>query len=81
MYQYISPSENLVLLLTHYWTPLNVTSAKEGLKKLMGASNTYHRSRAKVMAVASDGNTCDWNTWIEYKHGFYTEQPFVCLVL
>ena len=77
MYQYVSPSENLVLLLTHYWTPLNVTSVKEGLKKLMGASNTYHKSRAKVMAVASDGNICDWNTWIEYKHGFYPEQPFV----
>ena len=37
MYEYVSSSDNLVLLLTHYWTPLNVTSVKEGLKKLMGA--------------------------------------------
>ena len=77
MYQYVSGSDNLVLLLTHYWTPLNVTSVKEGLKKLMGAKERFHKTRPKVMAVASDGTTCDWDTWIEYKHGFYPNQPFV----
>lgn len=77
MYQFASANENIVLLLTHYWTPLNVTSVREGVRKLMGASNTYHKSRAKVMAVASDGNTCDWDTWLEYKHGFYDNQPFI----
>lgn len=77
MYEYVSSSDNLVLLLTHYWTPLNVTSVKEGLKKLMGAKERYHKTRPKVMAVASDGTTCDWDTWIEYKHGFYSNQPFV----
>jgi 5-methylcytosine-specific restriction endonuclease McrA len=77
MYKFVSSSENIVLLLTHYWTPLNVTSVKEGLKKLMGASDRYHKSRPKVLAVASDGVTCDWETWMEYKHGFYPEQPFI----
>lgn len=77
MYQYVSSSENLVLLLTHYWTPLNVTSVKEGLKKLMGAKERFHKTRPKVVAVAGDGNTCDWDTWLEYKHGFYPEQPFI----
>ena len=59
MYQYVNSSDNIVLLLTHYWTPLNVTSVKEGIKKLMGASNRFHKSRPKVMAVASDGNIWD----------------------
>ena len=39
--EYVSSSDNLVLLLTHYWTPLNVTSVKEGLKKLMGAQKDF----------------------------------------
>ena len=43
----------------------------------MGAKERYHKTRPKVVAVASDGNNCDWDTWIEYKHGFYAEQPFV----
>ena len=68
---------NLVLLLPITGLLLNVTSVKEGLKKLMGAKERYHKTRPKVVAVASDGNTCDWDTWIEYKHGFYPEQPFV----
>ena len=77
MYQFASAEENLVLLLTHYWTPLNVTSVREGVRKLMAAKNTYHKSRPKVLAVASDGVTCDWDTWIEYNHGFYEKQPFI----
>ena len=77
MYQFASANENIVLLLTHYWTPLNVTSVREGVRKLMSAGNAYHKSRPKVLAVASDGTTCDWETWIEYKHGFYEEQPFI----
>ena len=47
MYQYVTTSENLVLLLTHYWTPLNVTSVKEGLKKLMGAKNDFTKQDQK----------------------------------
>ena len=64
MYQYVNTSENLVLLLTHYWTPLNVTSVQEGLKKLMGAKERFHKTRPKVMAVASDGTICGWDKWI-----------------
>ena len=58
------PGENVTLVLSHYWVPIGVTSAKDSIRKLYRESD---KPRSKCTILALDKHYCmkNWSQWIE----------------
>ena len=64
------PNDKVVLILSHFWTPINVTTAKEGIRKLFCSTN--------VQALSASGEPLTWEDWINPSRACYFEnQPFL----
>tara|TARA_Y100000592_G_scaffold67488_1_gene104854 strand:+ start:3687 stop:4268 length:582 start_codon:yes stop_codon:yes gene_type:complete len=64
-----NPKDNVVLILSHFWTPINITSAKEGIKKLMSPD---------IKAISNGGEPLCWEDWIDPTRAcYYDNQPFL----
>ena len=67
------PSQDLCLILTQSWQPFGVTTAKEGIKKLMRGS---FRKKANIKAVDKNGNAHKFDDWID-KADYFDDQPML----
>lgn len=67
--------DNIVLILSHYWTPVGITTAKEGIRKLISHS---YATNPQVKAISSNFQPLTWNEWIDPKFSCYhSNQPFL----
>ena len=69
------PDDSVTLILSHYWTPIGVTTAKDGIRKLF-SEQTRSRSKCTVFALDKNCNVKNWDNWIGSSHSeFYPNQP------
>lgn len=73
----IDGKQRVVLILSHFWTPINITTAKEGLKKLIACGcNSLEYPSVKVLS--NGGEPLLWEEWIDPERAYYyKEQPFI----
>jgi len=72
-----SPQDNTTLLLSHYWLPINITTAKEGIRKLV-SSGTIYKSKPSVKVLSGSGEPMLWEDWINAGGTCYnSNQPFL----
>ena len=70
-----APSDNLTLILSHYWTPIGVTSAKDAIRKLCRDSEKS-RSESSILALDRHYVSKGWKQWLDSTHNDYFEdQP------
>lgn len=70
-------SETTTLILSHYWTPIGVTSAKDAITKLSRTSSTRPQ-HANIKAIARSGELLCWDQWIDAGAArYYSNQPFI----
>lgn len=67
-YYICNPSDSLVLILSHFWTPINITTAKEGIRKLSSGED--------IRVISNGGEPMSWEEWIT-SNAFYENQPFL----
>jgi len=66
-----SPEDNVVLILSHFWTPINITTAREGIKKISSTSSN-------IKAISPEGLILNWKDWIDGSNRLhYDNQPFL----
>lgn len=73
----INSKDRVVLILSHFWTPINITTAKEGIRKLIscGSISTKHQS---VKCLSESGEPLNWEEWINPQRAtYYEDQPFL----
>jgi hypothetical protein len=63
-----NPSDKVVLILSQFWTPINITTAKEGIIKLS--------SSRQIKAISNGGQPMNWKEWLECNY-LYENQPFL----
>jgi hypothetical protein len=67
----------LVLILSHFWTPINITTAKEGIRKLISCGSKNNKE-ASVRALSDSGEPLLWEEWIDPERStYYKNQPFL----
>lgn len=67
--------EVTTLLLSHYWTPIGVTTARDAITKL-SRSQQQSWDQTHIKAITSHGVCVNWNDWID-TGDYYTNQPYV----
>ena len=69
--------ETTTLILSHYWTPIGVTSARDAITKL-SRSQDMSWDDAHIKAITKDGNCVNWNDWNDSGiTQYYTNQPYL----
>ena len=64
-----SPQDNVVLILSHFWTPINITTAREGIKKLASSDGS-------IKSISPEGLILDWEEWSSGSNNlYYDNQP------
>lgn len=69
--------ETTTLILSHYWIPIGVTSAKDAVTKL---SRTYGQSteQATIRTITNTGELLTWDRWIDAGEArYHSNQPFM----
>lgn len=71
------PEDSLTLILSKFWTPIGITSAREGIRKLCrDASNK--RTQSRVFAIDNHSNIKNWSQWEKSSPGeLFSNQPFL----
>lgn len=70
-------SEITTLLLSHYWQPIGVTTAKDAIIKLSRTTGKSDRSSV-IKAITSSGELLGWDRWIDAGEArYYSNQPFM----
>jgi hypothetical protein len=73
----IDSKDRLALILSHYWTPINITTAREGVRKLMSCG-AFCDKEATVRALSYSGEPLLWEEWIDSSRAaYYKNQPFL----
>ena len=73
----IDSKDRLVLILSHYWAPINITTAREGVRKLMSCG-AFCDKEATVRALSYSGEPLLWEEWIDSSRAaYYKNQPFL----
>lgn len=73
----IDSKDRTVLILSHYWTPINITTAREGVRKLMSCGSANDKD-ATVRALCYSGEPLLWEEWIDSERSsYYKNQPFL----
>lgn len=69
------PDDAIVLILSHYWMPIGITTAKEGVRKLIRESDR-NRKNSTIFALDRHYNIKNWSQWCDSHHDeFYLKQP------
>ena len=69
--------ERVVLILSHFWTPINITSAREGIRKLISCGSDSLRTKS-VFALSYGGEPLSWENWINpERSSYYPNQPHI----
>ena len=72
-----SPQDNTTLLLSHYWLPINITTAKEAVRKLV-SNGSRHKKNPTVKVLSGSGEPMLWDDWIDGGQAIYnSNQPFL----
>lgn len=72
-----SPQDNTTLLLSHYWLPINITTAKEAIRKLVSNGNK-NKKNPTVKVLSGSGEPMLWDDWIDGGQAIYnSNQPFL----
>ena len=67
----------VVLILSHFWTPINITTAKEGIRKLISCGSKSNEIQS-VHALSFSGEPLSWEDWINSERAtYYKNQPFL----
>ena len=70
-------TETTTLLLSHYWQPIGVTTAKDAITKLSRTHGMKERD-CTVKAITKSGELLEWDRWIDAGEArYYSNQPFV----
>jgi 5-methylcytosine-specific restriction endonuclease McrA len=73
----IDSKDRTVLILSHFWTPINITTAKEGVRKLISSGSSSHKNPS-VKALSFSGEPLLWEDWIDSSRAsYYKSQPFL----
>ena len=73
----IDSKDRVVLILSHFWTPINITTAKEGIRKLISCGSLTNKD-SSVRVLSQSGEPLYWEEWInEERATYYQEQPFI----
>ena len=69
--------ETTTLILSHYWVPIGVTSARDAITKL-SRSQQMTWDKAHVKAITKDGALVCWEDWIDPgMASYYHNQPYL----
>lgn len=74
---YCKAKDRFVLLLTQAYTPLGITTAREGIYKLI---RCVQHSNPSVYALSRDGNQVSWNDWVDPELAelyLHDDQPYL----
>mgnify|MGYP003133404203 CR=1 FL=1 len=70
--------DRVVLILSHFWTPINITTAREGIRKLISCGSKSSKDPT-VSALSFSGEPLLWEEWISpERSSYYNHQPFLC---
>lgn len=73
----IDGKDRVVLILSHFWTPINITTAKEGIRKLISCGSKLNDIQS-VHALSFSGEPLYWEDWINSERAtYYKDQPFL----
>ena len=72
-----SSKDRIVLILSHFWTPINITTAKEGVRKLISCGSNQNKFNT-VKVLCGSGEPLTWEEWINPNRStYYESQPFL----
>ena len=73
----IDSKDRVVLILSHFWTPINITTAKEGIRKLISCGSISRKDQS-VKCLSESGEPLYWEEWINPQRAtYYEDQPFL----
>ena len=73
----INSKDRVVLILSHFWTPINITTAREGIRKIISCGSTSRKDQF-VKCLSESGEPLYWEEWINPQHAtYYENQPFL----
>lgn len=71
------PADNTTLLLSHFWLPINITTAKEAVRKLV-CNGSKSKRKPSVKVLTGSGEPMLWEDWIDGGNAIYnSNQPFL----
>ena len=71
------PKENVTLILSHFWTPINITSARESIHKLF-SSGSKKIKNPKIRALSRSGEPLYLEEWLDSEKAlYYKNQPIL----
>jgi len=71
------PYDSITLILSKFWTPIGVTSARESVHKIV-RDQGKSRTQCSVFVIDSHSNIKNWDQWVESSPGeLYNNQPYV----
>lgn len=69
--------DTTTLILSHYWTPIGVTSAKDAVLKLSRTTGKSDK-HAHVKSITASGELLTWDDWVDAGQArYYSNQPFM----
>ena len=69
--------DRIVLILSHFWTPINITTAREGIRKLISCGSDSEKTKS-VFALSYGGEPLSWENWINRnRSSYYPSQPYM----
>lgn len=74
-YKVADPDDAIVLVLSMFWLPIGITTAKEGIKKLCSGGRKDLGHKTRVFALTKDMNQLTWEEWISPETPHYDGQP------
>lgn len=70
-----SNNDRICLILSHFWTPINVTTAKEAIRKLITCGSDSSPQKT-VKALTRDSEPVVWEDWINSgRVSYHQNQP------
>tara|TARA_B100001027_G_scaffold104076_1_gene71612 strand:+ start:2601 stop:3170 length:570 start_codon:yes stop_codon:yes gene_type:complete len=67
----------VVLILSHFWTPINITTAREGIRKLISCGSDFLKTKS-VFSLSCGGEPLSWENWIDRdRSSYYKSQPYM----
>ena len=69
--------DRIVLILSHFWTPINITTAREGIRKLISCGSDSEKIKSEF-ALSYGGEPLSWENWINHERSsYYPSQPYM----
>lgn len=74
-FEICDPKDNVTLILSHFWTPINITTAREAMHKLF-SSGSINLKDPKVKALSRSGEPLFLEDWLDIEKAlYYKNQP------